>query len=274
MALRLALIAGVALVLTSPAAATALKTRTAELGPVRATVSWQSANEIQAKSVRVEITRDEQRVLARRLGPAIPQAIKVRDLDGNGEPEVVADFYTGGAHCCLFSLIYRYTGSAYSRLKHMWGNPSYGLRDLDHDGTPELVTADDRFAYAFTSYAGSALPIRAWRYRNGQMSAVTRRFPALVRNDAANLWKDYLEQRERDFPDPRGILAAWMADEYVLGTQAKGWATLRRVNARGEFSGIEGGDVWAEGDAYLTKLRRFLTVHGYARKGRGPASGS
>jgi hypothetical protein len=265
-ALRLALFAGAALVLTSPAAATALKTRTAQLGPVRATVSWQSPNEVQAKGVRVEIARDGQTVLARRLGPAIPQGIRVRDLDGDGEPEVLADFYTGGAHCCLFSLIYAYTGSTYSRLRHMWGDPSYGLRDLDRDGRPELVTADDRFAYAFTSYAGSALPIQAWKYRDGHMTVVTRRFPALIRRDAASLWKDYSEQRTREFPDPRGILAAWMADEYLLGARARGWATMRRVNARGEFSGIEGGDVWAEGDAYLAKLRTFLTGHGYARK--------
>ena len=140
------------------------------------------------------ISRRGRTLVDRKLGPSVPWAIKVRDLDGNGEAEVIADFYTGGAHCCLFSQIYRYTGSRYVPLRHMWGDPSYALRDLNADGLPELVSMDDRFAYAFTSYAGSALPVQAWRYRAGHMTDVTRSFPALVRKNAAMLWKDYERQ--------------------------------------------------------------------------------
>jgi hypothetical protein len=31
----------------------------------------------------------------------------VRDLDGDGEPEVLVDFYWGGVHCCFYTDVYR-----------------------------------------------------------------------------------------------------------------------------------------------------------------------
>ena len=264
--MRLALVAGAALLLVSPAGAASLKSKTAQLGPVRATVSWQPVKYFQAKAVRLQIARDGQTVLSRKLGPAVPQALRVRDLDGNGEPEVILDLYTGGAHCCYVSRIYRYVASTYVPRKYSWGDPSYALRDLDGDGRPEFVTADDAFAHAFTAYAGSALPIRIWKYRAGPMINVTRSFPGLVRKDAATLWKEYLAERKSEFPDPRGILAAWMGDQYLLGTQAKGWKTMTQLNAQGEFKGIEGDEIWAKNGAYLAKLRKFLANYGYAHK--------
>lgn len=260
--MRVALVAVVALVLASPAAA---KMKTARLGAVHATVTWQSGQAFQAKNVRLRIWRAGRLALDRKLGYPTPEGLKIRDLDRNGEPEVIADFYTGGAHCCLFSRIYRSTGSGYVALKHMWGDQSYRLADLNHDGSPEFVSADDRFAYVFTSYAGSAFPVQVWQYAAGTMKDVTRGYPALVRKDAAALWKDYLEQKGGEFPDPRGILAAWMADKYLLGEAAAGWATMDQLNAEGAFAGVGDGGLWAKNAAYLAKLRKFLVKAGYAR---------
>ena len=100
---------------------------------------------------------------------------------------------------------------------------------------------------------------------------MTRQFPTLVRKDAARLWKGYLQQRRSEVPDVRGILAAWMAEQYLLGTEDAGWATMQQLNAKGE---LDGDGVWAQGDAYLKKLRAFLVKRGYAGKRRGLASGS
>jgi hypothetical protein len=252
-----------ALVVAGAAGAATTKTKTAHLGAVRATVSWQPVRfNIEAKRVHLVISRRGRNVVDRKLGPAVPWALEIRDLDGSGEPEVVADFFTGGAHCCLFSQIYRYTGSRYVPLRHFWGDPPYALRDLNGDRIPELVSADDHFAYAFTAYAGSALPVQVWRYRAGRMSDVTRSFPALVGKNADRLWKSY--ERERNSDDVRGVLAAWMADQYLLGRQDTGWATLQEINARGELTG---DTMWPIGNDYLAKLRQFLVKHGYAGKG-------
>ena len=53
----------------------------------------------------------------------------------------------------------------------------------------------------------------------------------------------------------RGVLAAWMADQYLLGRQDAGWATLQGINAGG---GLDGDTIWPVGNAYLAKLRKFL----------------
>ena len=265
--MKLAAVALAALVLVGGAAASALKTKTAALGNVRATVSWQPLEYARAKNVRLTITRDGQTARAQKLGPEAPQAIAVRDLNASGEPQVILDLYTGGAHCCFFSRIYRFTGTEYVPLEHMWGDLGYLLRDLNHDGTPEFVSADDRFAYAFTAYAGSAFPIQIWDYAGTGMTDVTTSYQPLIRQDARGHWRGYLRQRSSKFPDPRGILAAWMADQYLLGQEAAGWATLKRLNAKGAFRGIAGGDYWAENGKYLAKLRRFLVKTGYAGKG-------
>ena len=263
MAVKLAVSVVVALVLASAAAAAPVKTKTARLGAVHAQVTWQPVRfNIMAKRVHLVISRRGRTLVDRKLGPAVPWTIRVRDLDGNGEPEVIADFYTGGAHCCLFSQIYRYMGSGYAALRHLWGDPSYRLRDVNRDGKPEFVSGDDHFAYAFTSYAGSALPVQIWSYRAGHMTDVTRTFPALVRADGATLWKAYERERTGEDADVRGVLAAWMADQYLLGRQDAGWATLQGITASGE---LDGDTTWPVGDAYLAKLRKFLIGHGYGK---------
>jgi hypothetical protein len=96
------------------------------------------------------------------------------------------------------------------------------------------------------------------------MTDVTRSFPALVRKDAAMLWKGYEQEPTGEDVDVRGVLAAWMADQYLLGEQDAGWTTLHQINAQG---GLSGDPVWAIGDAYLAKLRKLLTRLGYAGKG-------
>jgi len=266
MALKVAPIALAALVVASPAGATALKTKTAQRDGVRATISWQPASGFGARNVRIEIAVDGKTVLARKLGWAVPKTVRVRDLDGDGGPEVLADFFTGGAHCCFFSRIYRHTASGYTVLKHAWGNVSYMLRDLSHDGAPELVSADDHFAYAFTSYASSAFPLQIWDYSHGSLGDVTRGYPALIRKDAARLWKEFLVLRDTERPDSRGILAAWMADKYLLREQAAGWKTMALLNAHGEFAAPGRNASWPQNGAYLAKLREFLLAHGYAGK--------
>ena len=39
-------------------------------------------------------------------------SVDVRDLDGDGEPEVLVKLYSGGANCCLSSLIFRYRAAS------------------------------------------------------------------------------------------------------------------------------------------------------------------
>jgi len=192
------------------------------------------------------------------------QPVTIRDLDGDGEPEVLVDLYTGGAHCCFYTLILRFDGRSYRSTVALWGDPGHDLRDLDHDGRPEFVTADDRFAYQFTSYAASFLPVQVRSYDHGTMTDVTSRFPALVRADAAYLWSQYQSDRKNRQNDMRGALAAWLADEYRLGLAGEGWKQIEAAYRRGELSSPRVDALWPAGRKYVTALRAFLVKSGYA----------
>jgi subtilisin-like proprotein convertase family protein len=197
-------------------------------------------------------------------GPVGGGAVRVRDLDRDGEPEVLVDFYSGGAHCCFYTDVYRYVARSrtYRPTVGFWGDLSPRLVDLGLDGQPEFRTGDDRFAYAFTSFAASAFPIRILRFDHGRFVDVTRRFPGLVRRDAAELYVLYRSQLRSPSYDVRGILAAWLADQYSLGRGRAGWRVLERAERRGEL-GRE-PDTWPVRKAYLRKLRAFLRRTGYA----------
>lgn len=190
----------------------------------------------------------------------------VKDLDADGEPEVVLDLYTGGAHCCAQSIVYRYRADLhrYRSGFHDWGNVGYRIVELDHGGGPELRSADDRFAYVFTSFAFSRFPVRIWRFDHGRFLDVTRQFPAAVEGDAHRIWATYLSFR-RQQADVRGALAAWAADMELLDRGSEASKRLQAAYRRGELG--PRGDLagWPEGRAYLRAVDSYLHRFGYAR---------
>jgi hypothetical protein len=263
------------LVLASPAAAAA-ETATAELGTVRAELTWDPGVPSPTKpSLRItragqDFTSEPARCNTGEDGdffceqPGILQDHKpvvVRDLDGDGEPEVLVEMYTGGAHCCIVSRIYRFDGAAYSSVRTDWADTGFRLKDVEGDGKVELLTADPRFAYAFTSFADSAFPIQVYAYEAGELDDVSAGYPKVIRRDARSWWHTYTRERGgRDARDVRGVLAAWLADKYRLGEAADGWRRLRRALRRGE---LRAGGGWPNGEKYLRALRRSLRAWGY-----------
>jgi hypothetical protein len=151
--------------------------------------------------------------------------LKVADLDGDAEPEVLVDAFSGGAHCCVSTRVLTFDGSAYRALDLFWGDLSYTLRDADGDGRPELVGMDPRFSGAFTAFAASAFPVSVLQIEHGAQVDVTRRFPALIAKQAVSLRRDLRRLAVDD--DGRGILAAYVADEYLLG---RGKVGLREID--------------------------------------------
>jgi len=254
-----------------------LETQTARARGTEAALSYRESHDVY-RALQLRISRRGRTTFAaapRRLhacacpgdGPVVGQpggAVHVRDLDRDGEPEVLVDFYSGGAHCCFYTDVYRYVARSrtYRPTVGFWGDLYPKLADLGLDGRPEFRTGDDRFAYVFTSFAGSAFPLRILRFDHGRFVDVTRRFPKLVRRNAAELYARYRSGLRSAFPDVRGILAAWLADEYLLGRGAAGWRVLERAERRGELGRRPDG--WATGRAYLRKLRAFLRRTGYS----------
>jgi hypothetical protein len=249
--------------------------RTVTAGDVTATLTWEAGPTFaQHPALRVqragEVALDVQ--LAREcrgcdglLDPAA--ALHVQDLDGDGDPEVFVDVYTEGAHCCTVTPIYGWRGDHYGRVTRDWGNVAYRLKDLDGDGRPEWVTTDDSFAYAFTAYAYSLEPMLVLAYgtdRSGRTALrdVTQGFPALVRSDAASLLRRLPGQR-RD-GDPRGVIAAYVADLLRLGRRKEALRFLDRSLRRGDLRARPRGDrTWPSDRAYRPALLRFLRRGGY-----------
>lgn len=266
----LALIA--AIMAANPAAA---EVKTAESGNVRAELSYQQ-QDYRFSNIRLKITRAGKTVSDLPVpveseydrpsnamgGGGNNTGFQVQDLDGDKEPEVILDFYTGGAHCCTYSLIYGADSakSQYTTLKHPWGNVGYTLRDLDRDGLPEFNSGDDRFAAQFTAYAGSRFPLQIWQYRQGKMSDVTRQYPQQIYSQAYQLWQEFQQNRlnatDAEGLTVKGILAAYIADKYLLGQGEDGWQKLwqaYRLRNREQF---------------FSDLRKFLKETGYIRNSR------
>jgi hypothetical protein len=152
--------------------------------------------------------------------------LKVADLDGDGEPEVLVDTFSGGAHCCLTTRLLSWDGTGYQPRDVAYGDVGYGLKDLDGDGRPELVGYDPVFSSAFTAFAASAFPPLVLHVSKGRFIDDTKQFPALIRTDATARLKDLRKARKGD--DIRGVLAAYVADQYLLGKASVATRELAR----------------------------------------------
>lgn len=260
-----------------PAAATAAEagTATASAGIVSATATWKAAeigvSEPRLTIVRGGVTLFDGSPMAQSESCATgtfcriassgrrASALQVRDLDGDGEPEVLLDAFTGGAHCCAVTEVFRFSGSGYVGQELTWGDFGYGIRDLDGDGRPEFVAVDPVFAYEFTAFAFSRFPVLILDWSAGTVTPVTKRFPARVRLDAAAQRSTIRSLRRQRF-DLRGVIAAYVADLYLLGQPH---AAIRYLDAALHRGDLAGDPIWKRGRQYRTALLAFLRQHGY-----------
>jgi hypothetical protein len=255
---------------------------TATSGPVTATLTATGASSgttiTGATGIRVTIARNGTVAFSGPLRPcrfgcepddptgARFTQIAVADLDGDAEPEVLVDRADGFTPCCtLETAILRRNPAtgAYAELDRHWGE-SYRVADLDRDGRAELVTADLRFYERFAPrLAGFQLPLKILALRGPRLVDVTRAHPAAVRRHTASLGRlirstDAIADGRR--PGNRTIarvalrpqLAAYAAEERLLGRRAVGDARIAREVARGRVSA-----------GFRRALLRFLARLGY-----------
>ncbi len=185
----------------------------------------------------------------------------VADLEANGEQEVVLELNSGGAHCCTIVQVFEFDPgvAAYRLVERDFGDPGAVLTDIDGDGRLEFESADDRFAYEFSSFAFSGLPVQVWRFLEGGFLDATRSFPRLLSSDAKRWFATFLAKRHLGYG--LGAIAAWAADEDLLGREA----TVARTLAReAQHRRLRSADHLSPGGrGFIRKLQRFLRSTGY-----------
>jgi hypothetical protein len=263
-------------VLAGAASADDAGSLTASAGAVQATLSWDKA-EFGVANPRLAIVRGGatlfdgspvagsdscgQGYCSFLASGKRKSALQVVDLNGDGEPEVLVDAYSGGAHCCALTELFAFNGSAYAGSELYWGNTGYELKDLDLDGKPELVGYDDAFAGPFSSFAASFFPPRIVDYEpsvKGALRDVTDHFVALIRKNQRQALHA-LKRARRQHYETLGIVAAYVADMYLLGDHDAVRPYLKRARKRGDLRTISG----RAPRSYERQLLAFLKKQGY-----------
>lgn len=232
-------------------------------GEVKAVLSYEKAAAApRFRNVHLKIFQNGRRVFSEAiprdqvddqvLAEQAADAFQVRDLDNDGQPEVIVDMFTGGTHCCTYSQIYRFNPDirTYTPTQHQWGNSFYQLVDLDQDGIPEFQSRDDRFSGKFTSYAASANPMQIWRYEAGQMVDRTRDYAQQVEQSATQHLVA-LQRVARNQGESKGVIAAYLADRYSLGQGDDSWPLIAQL--------YQGNDQ----QQFFDNVEQFLRKTGY-----------
>jgi hypothetical protein len=193
--------------------------------------------------------------------PPGKSVLHVVDLDGDREPEVVMGLFSDGANCCFIDQVFSFDRgtNTYVRSQHDFLNAGAALATLN--GRPVFESGDARITEAgFTDTADSGTPIQIWRFAHGRFTDVTRTYPALIRADAAK----WMRLFDHHLSNGVGLIAAWAADEDLLGRSALVDTTLARLAAQHKLRTPLGLPHNSE-TLFVTRLQSLLRRLGYTR---------
>lgn len=192
--------------------------------------------------------------------------VDLKDLDGNGIPEVIIKTFSGGAHCCTNLKIYTWNNNKFIKLETGLLDGGGGtFQDLDGDGKFEFITYDNSFLYTFSSYAGSFPPSRIYAFKKGRFENVTRRYVKYLKSQAWEMYQAFLQRNQKKY-EVNGILAGYVAQKSLLGEYQQAWEFMLANYDRTSDWGLDiyqGGRVFGKYPNFPTALKAFLTKQGY-----------
>jgi hypothetical protein len=99
--------------------------------------------------------------------------LAVYDFDPQ-RPTFVITNYSMGAHCCVVAMALAFDGVVLAPVDAgEYDGDAISVRDIDGDGTYEIESYDQRFYYAFDSYAGSLPARKILKIRGDKIEDVT-----------------------------------------------------------------------------------------------------
>jgi hypothetical protein len=190
-------------------------------------------------------------------------SLTVRDIESNGQPDVILSLFSEGANCCFLDQIFSLNPGRTAYVKTERNFDTYGatIKDLARNGRYEFLSADPAFVGQFTDNAGSGAPIQVLTFSTRRFHDVTRHYPKLIAADAASWLKLFKHTQTKD--DTVGLIAAWAADEELLGHNPLVQSTLASEAAKGDLRSPPSGGLWASGKRFIKALNRFLVHAGY-----------
>jgi serine protease Do len=191
--------------------------------------------------------------------------------------QVIITNYTGGAHCCTNTWILSRDSdhAAWSKTKvETLDGDGYWYEDVDGDGALEMLSVDNRFLYAFDSYAGSVAPIKIAKFLNGKIEDVseTSAMHGRLVQDLAGI--EFEANKSSESWKENGFLAGWLASKIRLGEGDAAWKkVVANINLKSDFGPQECTSGQTIGDCPVEKLKTipvlkalasFLKENGYA----------
>jgi hypothetical protein len=135
----------------------------------------------------------------------IPEIANGTNVSGNGQPEMLVSYFSGGAHCCMTMEIFDLKPQLKLLLSLDAGNSDYSHFELDKaTGVYDFVSREQVFAYWHTSYAESPMPLvilkpvlDARGNLNYRLDWTKMQKPA----PADSVWNDDLKQAQSAFAE-------------------------------------------------------------------------
>lgn len=168
-----------------------------------------------------------------------------QDIDGDGHGEVVARFFTGGAHCCFGYLFFSVADGVSLLAEIEPGDYDLKLTDLDHDSVAECEIRDGTFDYWNASHADSTLVPVTVRYKDAKFILAGNLMKAhslVAENMGPNAFRNAMAQSEHEGFQPRDIPWAPLAPRtwglllyYIYsGRAADGWRLFEEAWPEGK----------------------------------------
>lgn len=258
-----------------------------QAGPFLLTISKQSQTEFEVEPV-FEVRRAGQSVRIDGMAAQPHHAYHFAPITlGPGEPALMVQSWTGGAHCCADVRLVAGAGGKLGVIPLGWwdGDPVEPPRDISGDGRADFVFVDNAFLYAFASYAASYAPPKVLNVVDGEVVDVSGRpaFRTLFRKEAETagaVCRKAESGYARNGACPSYVAAAarigkldaaWR-DMIASYDPAVDWDLPKGCRApAADGSCPEGERVDAR---YPEALLRFLKEHGYVDQDWQPPAGS